>query len=62
MITTATATIHIHPSWMILFLMAYVAAFSVFHKTDGNIIAAALTLVAWNIASVAAVYYYYGLL
>tara|TARA_Y100001970_G_C13588350_1_gene534241 strand:- start:288 stop:473 length:186 start_codon:yes stop_codon:yes gene_type:complete len=59
---TATTAIQIHPCWMILFLMAYVAAFYVFDKTDGNIIAAALTLVGWNLTSVAIVYYYYGLL
>ncbi len=62
MITTSTATIHIHPTWMILFLMAYVAAFYVFHKTNGNIWAAAITLVTWNLTSVSSVYYYYGLL
>lgn len=59
---TTKATLHVDPGWIPLFLMAYVAAFYVFDKTDGNIVAAALTLVAWNITSVAIVYYYYGLL
>jgi hypothetical protein len=59
---TTTTSIQIHPSWMALFLMAYLAAFYVFYKTDGNIWASAITLVTWNLTSVAAVYYYYGLL
>ena len=57
-----TTTLHVDPAWIPLFLMSYVAAFYVFDKTDGNIFAAGLTLLAWNIASVTAVYYYYGLL
>ena len=59
---TTKSVIEVHPSWLILFLMAYVAAFYVFDKTNGNIMIAAITLVTWMITSVAILYSYYGLL
>ena len=54
--------IQVHPAWILLFVAAYVVAYIVFVKTDGNIIAAAITLVGWMVSSVAILYYAQGLL
>tara|TARA_B100001989_G_C24191898_1_gene294093 strand:+ start:123 stop:323 length:201 start_codon:yes stop_codon:yes gene_type:complete len=51
----------VHPAWMILFLTAYVFAFYVFFKTEGNIFLAAFSLCTWMIGSSAILYWYYGI-
>lgn len=51
--------LEVGPEFLPLFLMAYVAAYVVFDRTHGNIVLAGLTLVIWNISSIAVVYWYY---
>ena len=60
MITTKKVLI-VHPAWCLLFLMAYVFAFYVFFKSEGNIILAGFALCAWMIGSSAILYWYYGI-
>ena len=60
MITTK-AVIHVHPAWLILFLMGYVVAFYIFFKTEGNIVLTSLSLLAWMIGSMFSLYWYYGI-
>ena len=62
MMIASKQVIQAHPAWILLFLAAYVAAYIVFVKTNGNIIAAALTLLTWMITSVTILYYAHGLL
>ncbi len=51
----------VHPAWCLLFLMAYVFAFYVFFKSEGNIILAGFALCAWMIGSSAILYWYYDI-
>lgn len=50
------------PIWLLLFLIAYVVAAIVFHKTEGNIIATATSFAGCQLTAVTIFYYAHGLL
>ena len=50
----------IHPAWMLLIILAYVASAFVTFKTE-NLFYGVSSFVAWAISSVALIYWYYGI-
>lgn len=55
-----TSILVISPTWILLLLPAYVVSGLAYFQTD-NVVIAVLSFIIWTIATVAGIYWYYGI-